>query len=75
VIVLKDAFPINVLNAVKGHPRGLPDLLCHRDPAQVVVAETEPGRGILGVVDGSSPVGVEAAAGVAWRQELLQKFG
>ena len=46
-----------------------------RTRSQVVVAETEQGRGILGVVDGSSPKGVEDAAGVAWRQELLQKFG
>ena len=75
VIVLKDAFPVNVLNAVKACPEVCRVYCATANPLQVVVAETEQGRGILGVVDGSSPKGVEDAAGVAWRQELLQKFG
>ena len=75
VVVLKDAFPINVLNAVKACPEVCRIYCATANPLQVVVAETEQGRGILGVVDGSSPKGVEDAKGVAWRQELLQKFG
>jgi len=75
VVALKDAFPVNVLNAVKACPEVCRIYCATANPLQVVVAETEQGRGILGVVDGSSPKGVEDAAGVAWRQELLQKFG
>ena len=75
VIVLKDAFPVNVLNAVKACPEVCRVYCATANPLQVIVAETEQGRGILGVVDGSSPKGVEDAAGIAWRQELLQKFG
>ena len=75
VIVLKNAFPVNVLNAVKACPEVCRIYCATANPLQVVVAETEQGRGILGVIDGSSPLGVEDAAGVAWRQELLQKIG
>ena len=56
---MKGAFPINVLNAIKTLPRGLPHLLRHRQPRGSLLAETEQGRGILGVVDGVSPKGVE----------------
>ncbi len=75
VIVLRNAFPVNVLNAVKACPEVCRIYCATANPLQVIVAETEQGRGILGVVDGSAPKGVEDAAGVAWRQELLQKFG
>ncbi len=75
VIALRNAFPVNVLNAVKACPEVCRVYCATANPLQVIVAETELGRGILGVVDGSSPKGVEDAAGVAWRQELLQKFG
>jgi uncharacterized protein len=75
VITLQNAFPVNVLNAVKACPEVCRIYCATANPLQVIVAETPQGRGILGVVDGSSPVGVEDAAGVAWRQELLQKFG
>jgi uncharacterized protein len=75
VIVLKNAFPVNVLNAVKACPEVCRVYCATANPLQVVVAETELGRGILGVIDGSAPKGVEDAKGVAWRQELLQKIG
>jgi hypothetical protein len=75
VITLKNVFPINVLNAVKACPEVCRIYCATANPLQVVVAETELGRGILGVVDGSSPKGVEDEKGVAWRQELLRKFG
>ncbi len=75
VILLKDSFPVNVLNAVKACPEVCRVYCATANPLQVVVAETELGRAVLGVVDGSSPKGVEDAAGVAWRQELLQKIG
>ena len=75
VIMLSNAFPVNVLNAVKACPEVCRIYCATANPLQVIVAETEQGRGILGVIDGSAPKGVEDAAGVAWRQELLQKFG
>ncbi len=75
VIVLKNAFPVNVLNAVKACPEVCRIFCATANPLQVLVAQTAVGRGILGVIDGASPKGVEDAAGVTWRQELLQKFG
>jgi hypothetical protein len=75
VIVLRNAFPVNVLNAVKACPEVCRIFCATANALQVVVAETEQGRGILGVIDGASPKGVEDQAGVAWRQELLQKIG
>ena len=75
VVFLKNAFPINVLNAVKACPEVCRIFCATANPLQVVVAETEQGRGILGVVDGASPRGVEDDAGIAWRKDLLRKIG
>ena len=75
VIMLKNAYPINVLNAVRRCPEVTGIHCATANPLQVVVAETEQGRGILGVIDGSAPKGVEDEKGVAWRLELLQKIG
>jgi adenosine/AMP kinase len=75
VVFLKNAFPINVLNAVKACPEVCRIFCATANPLQVVVAETEQGRGIVGVVDGASPRGVEDEAGVAWRKDLLRKIG
>lgn len=68
-------FPINVLNAVKQVPEVARVFCATANPAQVIVAETEQGRGILGVIDGSKSKGVEDEAGIKWRTELLRKFG
>jgi hypothetical protein len=73
--VLKDAYPINVLNAMKLCQEVCLIYCATANPVEVVVAETEQGRGILGVVDGSSPKGVETEADVQTRRELLRKFG
>jgi len=75
VIALKNAFPVNVLNAVKACPEVCRIYCATANPLQVVVAQSPQGRGILGVIDGASPKGIEDAAGVAWRRELLQKIG
>ncbi len=75
VIMLKNAYPINVLNAVRRCPEATGTHCATANAVQVVVAETEQGRGILGVIDGSAPKGVEDEEGVAWRLELLQKIG
>jgi adenosine/AMP kinase len=74
VIVLKDAFPINVLNAVKMCQEVCTIFCATANPVEVVLAQSDQGRGILGVIDGSSPKGVEKADDVAWRKDLLRKF-
>jgi len=68
-------FPVNVLNAIKSVPEVARVFCATANPTQVVVAETEQGRGILGVIDGAAPSGVEQDADIVWRKELLRKIG
>src|SRR3990170_5026632 len=74
-VLLRDAFPINVLNAVKSVPEVCGIFCATANPVEVVLAETEQGRGILGVIDGLKPKGIEGDAEIAARKELLRKFG
>ena len=74
-ILLRQAFPINVLNAVKNCPEVCSIYCATANPTQVVLAQTDQGRGILGVIDGFSPKGVEGEEGRLWRKDLLRKFG
>jgi adenosine/AMP kinase len=73
-IILKDAFPINILNAVKMCQEVCSLFCATANPVEVILAQSELGRGVLGVIDGSSPKGMEKEDGVAWRKELLRKF-
>jgi adenosine/AMP kinase len=73
-IILKDAFPINILNAVKMCQEVCSLFCATANPVEVILAQSEQGRGVLGVIDGSSPKGMEKEDGVAWRKELLRKF-
>ena len=73
-IILKDAFPINILNAVKMCQEVCNIFCATANPLEVILAQSEQGRGVLGVIDGSSPKGMEKEDGVAWRKELLRKF-
>ena len=75
VILLKDAFPINVLNAVKACPEVCRVYCATSNPLEVIISETDQGRGVLGVVDGFSPKGVEAEADARARREFLRKIG
>jgi adenosine/AMP kinase len=75
VLLLGDAFPINVLNAVKLCQEVCTVYCASANPVQVIVAETDQGRGVLGVVDGLAPKGVEDEAGVAWRRGFLRQIG
>ncbi len=75
VIALREGFPINVLGRIKDAPEVCSIYCATANPVEVIVAETEQGRGILGVVDGSPPKGVEGAADVQWRHDLLRKIG
>lgn len=74
-ILLREAFPINFLNGIKQCQEVCTIYCATANPVQVIVAETEQGRGILGVVDGSSPQGVESSEEVRARQEILRRFG
>jgi len=75
IIFLGNAFPINVLNAVKAVPE-----VCHiycatANPVEVILAETDQGRGILGVIDGEKSKGIETEKDIAERQALIRRFG
>jgi adenosine/AMP kinase len=75
ILLGEGVYPVNVLNAIKDVPE-----VCHvycatANAVQVVVAQTEQGRGIMGIVDGASPKGVEVENDVAWRKGLLRAIG
>ncbi|WP_321793280.1 adenosine-specific kinase [Caballeronia sp. J97] len=76
IIVLGDGFfPVNVLNTVKAVPEVCRIFCATANPTQVLVAQTDQGRGIVGVVDGLPPLGVETDEDVKWRKDLLRKIG
>jgi adenosine/AMP kinase len=75
ILFLRDAYPINVLNAIKMVPEVANIYCASANPVQVILAETEQGRGILGVIDGIHTEGVEGPDGVAWRTGFLRKIG
>ena len=75
IVFLADGFPVSVLNAVKSVPEVCRIFCATANPVQVVVAETEQGRAILGVVDGRAPLGVETEGDVADRKALLRTLG
>jgi hypothetical protein len=75
IVFLAGGFPVSVLNAVKAVPEVCRIFCATANPVQVVVAETEVGRAILGVVDGGSPLGVETEQDVTDRKALLRHFG
>lgn len=76
IIFLGDGFyPINVLNAIKMVPEVCRIYCATANPTQVVIAETEQGRGIMGVIDGFPPKGVEDQEGITWRKRFLRTIG
>ena len=75
IILLKEAYPINVLNQLKSVPEVCRIITATANPLQVIVAETEQGRGIMGVIDGRKPKGVEDEAGIKWRKDFLRMIG
>lgn len=75
IIFMRDAFPINLLNAVKSVPEVCGIFCATANDVEVIVAESETGRGILGVIDGEKPKGIEQEKDAAWRHDLLRKFG
>jgi uncharacterized protein len=75
IVFLRDGFPVNVLNAIKQVPEVCRVFCATANPVEVVVGVTEQGRAILGVVDGSPPLGVETAEDEAERKQMLRTFG
>ena len=76
VLMLADGFyPINVLPALRAVPEIVTIFCATANPVEVIVAETGAGRGIVGVIDGATPLGVEDDEGVAWRKGLLRTIG
>jgi adenosine/AMP kinase len=71
----EDFYPINVLNVIKMIPEVCRIYCATANPTQVIIAETDQGRGILGVVDGLPPKGVETQSDVAWRKDFLRMIG
>lgn len=75
VIYLKNGYPINVLNRIKNVDEVVRIFAATANPLQVLVAETDQGRGIIGVIDGFTPLGVESESDIKERKEFLRKIG
>jgi len=75
IIIMRDAYPINVLNQLKVVPELCTLYAATANPLEVVIAETEQGRGVLGVIDGETPRGIEGEEGIRWRKSFLRKIG
>ncbi|HEX2895420.1 MAG TPA: adenosine-specific kinase [Marmoricola sp.] len=75
VVLLREGFPVNVLNQVKAVPEVCQVFCATANPVQVLVAVTDQGRGVIGVIDGQPPLGVETQDDVQDRQRLLRQIG
>jgi len=75
IIFIEQAFPINMLNAIKQVPEVCRIFCATANPTQVIVGESQQGRAILGVVDGQSPLGVETQEDINARKSFLRKIG
>ena len=75
IIFLKDSFPINVLGRVKAVDEVCRIFCATANPVQVLVAETDLGRGVMGVIDGQTPMGIESETDQQERKEFLRKIG
>lgn len=75
IIFLKNAYPLNVLNAVKNVPEVCSIFCATANPVEVIIAESEHGRGILGVIDGLKSLGIETETDIQLRKDFLRKIG
>ena len=75
IVFMKDMFPVNVLNAIKNVPEVCRIFCATANPVEVVIAETDQGRGILGVIDGFSSKGIETEEDITARKNLLRQIG
>jgi adenosine/AMP kinase len=75
IIFMEGGFPVNILNTIKNVPEVCQIFCATANPVEVIVAESEQGRGILGVIDGVKTKGIETEADIKWRKEFLRKIG
>lgn len=75
VLVLQNVYPINVLHAIRNVPEVCSIFCATANPVEVIVAQSEQGRGVLGVIDGSSPKGIEGQSDIQWRHDFLRQIG
>lgn len=76
ILFLGDGFyPINVLNALKMIPEVCHIFCATANPSEVIVVETDQGRGIMGVIDGQKPLGIEGEEDITWRKDFLRQIG
>ena len=75
LVFMRQAYPVNVLNAIKAIPEVCTIYCATANPVEVVIAESDTGRGIIGVIDGLKPKGIESEEDINWRKDLLRKIG
>jgi adenosine/AMP kinase len=75
IVFMKDMFPVNVLNAIRRVPEVCRIFCATANPVEVIIAETEQGRGILGVIDGFASKAIEAEDDIQWRKDFLRQIG
>ncbi len=75
ILILRHAYPVNLLNAIRNIPEVCSIFCATANPVDVIVAASEQGRGIMGVIDGNAPKGVEGPSDIAARKEFLRKIG
>ena len=75
VLIVRDAYPVNLLHAIRRTPEVVTLFCATANPVQVLVAGNEQGRGVMGVIDGSSPLGVEGEEDIQARHNLLRRIG
>jgi adenosine/AMP kinase len=75
IIFMENGYPVNILNTIKNVPEVCRIFCATANPVEVIIAETESGRGILGVIDGIKARGVEGEVDIEWRKEFLRKIG
>jgi uncharacterized protein len=75
ILFMDHGFPVNILNIIKNIPEVCTIYCASANPTEVIIAETEQGRGILGVVDGIKTSGIETESDIQWRKDLLRKIG
>jgi adenosine/AMP kinase len=75
VLIIQNAYPINILNTIRNVPEVCTIFCATANPVEVIMAQTDNGRGVLGVIDGGFPKGTEGEADVVWRHDLLRKIG
>jgi hypothetical protein len=75
LIFMENGYPVNILNAIKNVPEVCCIFCATANPIEVVIAETDSGRGILGVIDGVKTKGIEREEDIKWRKDFLRKIG